>query len=89
VLLVVGAEDHVVPLGRYATPAELARLGDFAGLSEAAVKDIPRASRVVIPECGHIPHLEHPGQFRGSFGDAAPTEPRVPRSNLTVQVIYR
>jgi pimeloyl-ACP methyl ester carboxylesterase len=18
---------------------------------------------VVIPECGHIPHLEHPGQF--------------------------
>jgi pimeloyl-ACP methyl ester carboxylesterase len=24
---------------------------------------IPRATRVVVPDCGHIPHLEHPGQF--------------------------
>jgi pimeloyl-ACP methyl ester carboxylesterase len=32
-------------------------------LSAAAAKDIPRATRVVISECGHIPHLEHPGQF--------------------------
>ena len=23
----------------------------------------PRATRLVIPDCGHIPHLEHPGQF--------------------------
>jgi pimeloyl-ACP methyl ester carboxylesterase len=67
VLLIVGAEDHVVPLGQYATPAELARLGDFIGLSEAAVSDIPRATRVVIPECGHIPHLEHPSQFLAEF----------------------
>jgi pimeloyl-ACP methyl ester carboxylesterase len=62
-LLIVGAEDHVVPLGQYASPAELARLGDFTGLSESAVHDIPRAKRVVIPECGHIPHLEHPATF--------------------------
>ena len=61
-LLVVGAEDHTVPLGQYATPAEAARLGDFVALSAAAAQDIPRATRVVIPECGHIPHLEHPGQ---------------------------
>jgi pimeloyl-ACP methyl ester carboxylesterase len=65
VLLVVGAEDHVVPLGQYATPAELARLGDFVALSEAAAHDIPRATRAVIPECGHIPHLEIPDQFLG------------------------
>jgi pimeloyl-ACP methyl ester carboxylesterase len=38
-LLIVGAEDHVVP----------------------------RATRVVIPECGHIPHLEVPGQFLAEF----------------------
>jgi pimeloyl-ACP methyl ester carboxylesterase len=63
VLLVVGAEDHVVPLGQYAEPAEAARLGDFTGLSAAAAQDIPRATRVVIPGCGHIPHLEHPSQF--------------------------
>jgi pimeloyl-ACP methyl ester carboxylesterase len=63
VLLVVGAEDHVVPLGQYASPAERARLGDFLTLSEKAVHDIPRAARAVIPGCGHIPHLEVPDQF--------------------------
>jgi pimeloyl-ACP methyl ester carboxylesterase len=62
-LLVVGAEDHVVPLGNYAPPAEVARLGDFVGLSTAAAQDIPHAKHVVIPECGHIPHLEHPDEF--------------------------
>ena len=63
VLLIVGAEDHTVPLGQYATPAEAARLGDFTALSAAAASDIPRATRVVVPDCGHIPHLEHPSQF--------------------------
>jgi pimeloyl-ACP methyl ester carboxylesterase len=63
VLLVVGAEDRVVPLGQYAAPAETARLGDFPALSAAAAADIPRATRVVLPECGHIPHLEHPRHF--------------------------
>jgi pimeloyl-ACP methyl ester carboxylesterase len=66
-LLIVGVEDHVVPLGNYAQPDDLARLGDFVGLSEAAVRDIPNAKRVVIPECGHIPHIEHPAQFRDAF----------------------
>jgi pimeloyl-ACP methyl ester carboxylesterase len=63
VLLVVGAEDHVVPLGQYATPDQVARLGDFVALSAAAAQDIPRATRVVIPACGHVPHLEQPGEF--------------------------
>ena len=62
-LLVVGAEDHVVPLGQYAAPADLARLGNFVELSADAANDIPRATRAVIPECGHIPHLEVPDQF--------------------------
>ncbi len=62
-LLVVGAEDHVVPLGNYAPPAEVARLGDFVALSTAAAQDIPHAKHVVVPECGHIPHLEHPDEF--------------------------
>jgi pimeloyl-ACP methyl ester carboxylesterase len=63
VLLIVGSADHVVPLGQYATPEERARLGDFVGLSAAAAHDIPRATRVVIPGVGHIPHIEMPGQF--------------------------
>src|ERR1700729_973460 len=66
-LLIVGAEDHVVPLGNYAAPDDLARLGDFIGLSEAAVRDIPDARRVVIPEGGHIPHIEHPARFLDAF----------------------
>ena len=67
VQLIVGAEDHVVPLGQYATPDEARRLGDFIQLSAAAAHDIPRATRVVIPDCGHIPHLEHPSQFLDQF----------------------
>jgi pimeloyl-ACP methyl ester carboxylesterase len=66
-LVIVGAEDHVVPLGQYAQPAEAKRLGDFIALSAAAVSDIPNAKRVVVPDCGHIPHLEHPDQFLAEF----------------------
>jgi pimeloyl-ACP methyl ester carboxylesterase len=62
-LLIVGAEDHVVPLGQYAKPKDVARLGDFVELSAAAAHDIPRATRTVVPDCGHIPHLEEPDQF--------------------------
>jgi pimeloyl-ACP methyl ester carboxylesterase len=32
-------------------------------MSAAAARDIPHATRVVVPDCGHIPHLEQPGQF--------------------------
>ena len=66
-LLIVGAEDHVVPLGQYAKPEDAARLGDFVELSAAAARDIPRATRAVIPGCGHIPHLEVPDQFLAEF----------------------
>ena len=48
-LLIVGAEDHVVPLGQYAQPAEAKRLGDFVELSAAAASDIPNAKHVVVP----------------------------------------
>ena len=44
VLLIMGAEDHTVPLGQYASPAEAARLGDFTALSAAAAQDIPAPS---------------------------------------------
>ena len=41
VLLIVGAEDHTVSLGQYATPAEAARLGDFCALSAEAARGTP------------------------------------------------
>jgi pimeloyl-ACP methyl ester carboxylesterase len=66
-LLIVGEKDHVVPLGQYATPQEVARLGDFVKLSAAAADDIPQATRVLVPACGHIPHLEHPAEFLDAF----------------------
>jgi pimeloyl-ACP methyl ester carboxylesterase len=66
-LLIVGAEDHVVPLDQYAKPEAADRLGDFKALSEQAARDIPRTERVVIPDCGHIPHLESPDQFFATF----------------------
>jgi pimeloyl-ACP methyl ester carboxylesterase len=66
-LLIVGAEDHVVPLGQYAKREDLARLGDFVSLSAQAVRDIPQATRTVVPDCGHIPHLEKPEQFLAEF----------------------
>jgi pimeloyl-ACP methyl ester carboxylesterase len=54
-LLIVGEQDHVVPLGQYATPEEAARLGDFVALSAAAAHDIRRAPRVVVPTAGTSP----------------------------------
>ena len=63
-LLIVGAEDHTVPLANYAAkPDDVAPLGDFPKLAAAAAEDIPRARHVVLPECGHIPHLEVPDAF--------------------------
>jgi pimeloyl-ACP methyl ester carboxylesterase len=38
-------------------PAAMAYMGHSAG------HGFRRATRVVIPDCGHIPHLEHPSQF--------------------------
>jgi pimeloyl-ACP methyl ester carboxylesterase len=63
-LLIVGEEDHVVPLCQYATPEEDVRLGDFVGLSAAAAQDMPRATRVVVPDCGHIPTSRCPSSWR-------------------------
>jgi pimeloyl-ACP methyl ester carboxylesterase len=66
-LLIVGAEDRVVPLGQYAKPEDVRRLGDFKTLSEQAVRDLPRGERVVVADCAHVPHLEAPDQFFAKF----------------------
>jgi hypothetical protein len=54
-------------LGQYAKPQDVARLGDFPALAAAAA-DIPRARRVVVPECGHIPHRIITGRTATSAG---------------------
>ena len=63
-LLIVGEKDHGVPLASYVPAAARAKMGNFVELGRAAVKEIPHGTLVVVPECGHIPHIEKPWKFR-------------------------
>lgn len=63
-LVIVGDQDHTVPLGAYATPEARARMGNFVELGRAAVHDIPHARLAVIAAAGHIPHLEQAEEFQ-------------------------
>ena len=63
-LLIVGEKDRTVPLSAKA-PSELReKMGHFPELARQAAKDIPNGSAVVVPDCGHIPHLEKPEIFQ-------------------------
>ena len=63
-LLIVGEKDHTVPLSSYASAEARAKMGNFVELGRAAAKDIPHATLVVVPDCGHIPHVEKPREFQ-------------------------
>ncbi len=63
-LLIVGEKDHTVPLASYASPEARAKMGDFVDLGRAAAKEIPHGTLVVVPDSGHIPHLEKPREFQ-------------------------
>ncbi|HKM89159.1 MAG TPA: alpha/beta hydrolase [Candidatus Acidoferrales bacterium] len=64
VLVIVGGQDHTVPLGSYAAPEARARMGNFVELGHAAARDIPHATLVVIAAAGHIPHIEQAEEFQ-------------------------
>jgi len=53
ILLITGDDDHIVPT------ADTLRLA----------RDLPHAEIVVVPECGHIPHEEHPDVFLRAVTD--------------------
>ncbi len=62
-LIIVGDKDRTALIGANA-PAELReKMGRFPELARQAAKDIPHASALIIPECGHIPHIEYPEIF--------------------------
>ncbi|HEY8965216.1 MAG TPA: alpha/beta hydrolase, partial [Candidatus Methylacidiphilales bacterium] len=63
-LLVVGAEDHAAPFAAYAAPEIRSTMGQNAALAQAAAATMPHARLEIIPECGHIPHLERPTAFK-------------------------
>ena len=46
-LVVWGAEDLIVPVRH----------------GRAAVEHLPEGRLVVLPDCGHVPHIEHPDRF--------------------------
>lgn len=68
-LLIVGEKDHTVPLASYAPPEARAKMGDFVALGRAAAKEIPHAALVVVPDSGHIPHIERPKEFQQALLD--------------------
>jgi pimeloyl-ACP methyl ester carboxylesterase len=63
-LLMVGEKDHTVPLSAKAPQQLRERMGHFPELAQQAAKEIPNASAVVVPDCGHIPHIEKPEIFQ-------------------------
>jgi pimeloyl-ACP methyl ester carboxylesterase len=72
-LLIVGREDHVVPLASYALPEVRSSLGRVAELAGAVIKGVAQGKLILMPDTGHIPHLEQPDQFHQAvlnfFGD--------------------
>jgi pimeloyl-ACP methyl ester carboxylesterase len=63
-LIVVGDKDRTAPLKNLAKPEDREKLGRLPELAAEAVKVLPAGSRhLVIPACGHIPHLETPDVF--------------------------
>ncbi len=67
VLMVVGAKDRAAPLRQYAPPAVAATMGDMPRLARAACDEVARCRLVVVPDVGHVPHLEAPAAFRGAL----------------------
>src|SRR5271156_5901978 len=62
-LVIVGDQDHTVPLGSYATPEARAKMGNFVEMGRAAANEIQRGKLAVIAQAGHIPHIEKPEEF--------------------------
>jgi pimeloyl-ACP methyl ester carboxylesterase len=63
VLIIVGDHDHAVPGIQFAAPEVRKAMGNFPELAQQAAKRIPKGSAIVVPNCGHIPHLEQPAVF--------------------------
>lgn len=59
---------------RWARASARAAMGQFPALARAAARDLPRGAAVVVPDAGHIPHIEQPDAFlRAVLAFLAPT----------------
>lgn len=74
-LLVIGQDDRTV-VGKNRLPHELQSVaGQYPQLGRKAHEAISHSILVEIPDCGHIPHIQKPDQFRKavvSFIGSAP-----------------
>jgi len=61
--LVVGEQDKTVVLAKYGKPELVKTMGNFPQLAKEAVSRMPNGKLLVIPNCGHIPHLEQADTF--------------------------
>lgn len=62
-LLVVGDQDRTAVMRDYAPPDVAKTMGNIPELARAAGKEIPNCKVVIVPDCGHVPHLEQPARF--------------------------
>ena len=67
VLIAVGERDRTVVMKGYGDPARTAAMGDFPVLARQACTDVRDCRVSVIPDSGHVPHLEKPEAFQAAL----------------------
>ncbi|HVI89722.1 MAG TPA: alpha/beta hydrolase [Dongiaceae bacterium] len=63
VLIVVGEADRSAPLRQYAPPELASRMGNFPVMAKQACAEVSNCKLVVVPNVGHVPHMEAPDTF--------------------------
>ena len=66
-LLIVGEGDQAAALSQYAPPEQRNNLGHVADRAREVIKEVPHGKLIVVPNCGHIPHLEQPDAFQSAL----------------------
>jgi pimeloyl-ACP methyl ester carboxylesterase len=66
-LLIVGKEDHTVPMSAYASADVRPTLGHIVELAQKVIKEVPDGTLAIVPDAGHIPHIEQPNVFQGNL----------------------
>jgi pimeloyl-ACP methyl ester carboxylesterase len=56
--------------------------------ARAAVKNLPRGQLSVFPDCGHLPHVEHPDRFAAVLGAWLTSALDHPRSTPTAPLAF-
>jgi len=63
-LLMMGEQDHTAPFAIYASPEVRKTMGRNKEAAATLVRQIPNGKLTVIPQTGHIPHIERFEAFR-------------------------